>query len=108
MLQFIASKEDYDKVVETAHNAYLEWRNVPAPKRGEIVRQIGDKLRKYKDPGSFSFIRNGKAIIKKVWVKFEMIDICVILQLGVRMLKFCYTNETVEPNYRNVNDQYHI
>ena len=45
-----ASIEDYDKVVKKAHEAYLEWRNIPAPKRGEIVRQIGDKLRKYKDP----------------------------------------------------------
>ncbi|MCB0744813.1 MAG: aldehyde dehydrogenase family protein, partial [Ignavibacteriae bacterium] len=44
------STEDYDKVVSIAHKAFLDWRNVPAPKRGEVVRQIGDKLRKYKDP----------------------------------------------------------
>ena len=40
--------EDYEKVIATALSAYKYWRNVPAPKRGEIVRQFGDKLRNHK------------------------------------------------------------
>src|SRR3978361_356723 len=40
-----ASTDDYNTVVETAAKAFKTWRQIPAPKRGEIVRQIGDSLR---------------------------------------------------------------
>src|SRR5437588_632683 len=43
-----AKEEDYEHIIRTAQKAFAEWRKVPAPKRGEIVRQIGDELRKYK------------------------------------------------------------
>src|SRR6478672_6723444 len=43
-----AGKEDYEKVMTAALEAFESWRMVPAPKRGEIVRQVGDELRKYK------------------------------------------------------------
>lgn len=42
--------QDYEECVNTATNAYKTWRNVPAPRRGEIVRQIGDELRKNLQP----------------------------------------------------------
>ncbi|MDZ7690540.1 MAG: aldehyde dehydrogenase family protein [Balneolaceae bacterium] len=45
----VTSREEYDEVVETAASAFQEWRMVPAPKRGEIVRQIGLKLRASKE-----------------------------------------------------------
>ena len=38
------TKEDYEKVMETAGEAYLSFRNMPAPQRGEVVRQFGSKL----------------------------------------------------------------
>ena len=41
---------DYDECVKAAHDAYKIWNNVPAPRRGEIVRQIGDELRKNLEP----------------------------------------------------------
>ncbi|MGZ5265010.1 MAG: aldehyde dehydrogenase family protein, partial [Kaistella sp.] len=44
-----ANTEDYNKVIETAKSAYQEFRMIPAPKRGELVRQFGLKLREYKD-----------------------------------------------------------
>lgn len=44
------SPQDYDKCAQTALDAYKIWSNVPAPQRGEIVRQIGDELRKYLQP----------------------------------------------------------
>lgn len=42
--------QDYEECVKTAVDAYKIWSNVPAPRRGEIVRQIGDELRKYLEP----------------------------------------------------------
>ncbi|MCB0297269.1 MAG: aldehyde dehydrogenase family protein, partial [Calditrichaeota bacterium] len=45
-----ASKADYETVLQASVDAFEKWRRVPAPKRGEIVRQIGDKLREYKEP----------------------------------------------------------
>ena len=41
-------KKSFDYIVETAHAAFLQWRTWPAPKRGEIIRQIGNELRKNK------------------------------------------------------------
>ena len=45
-----SDRNNYDAVVTKAQEAFLEWRLWPAPKRGEIVRQIGEALREYKDP----------------------------------------------------------
>ncbi len=44
------TRKSYDKVIDEAQTAFNEWRMWPAPKRGEVVRQIGDALRKYKEP----------------------------------------------------------
>ena len=56
-----ASAEDYEKVIGQAQQAFLEWRSVPAPKRGEAVRLIGEELRKFKDPlGSLVSMEMGK------------------------------------------------
>jgi aldehyde dehydrogenase (NAD+) len=44
------SKEDYEKVMETATAAFKTFRAIPAPQRGEIVRQFGNKLRALKEP----------------------------------------------------------
>ena len=45
-----ATTADYEHIVQTAQQAFVTWRMMPAPKRGEIVRQMGDELRKYKEP----------------------------------------------------------
>src|SRR5690606_21159675 len=45
-----ASEKDYENIMNTASEAFKIWRKVPAPKRGEIVRQIGLKLREFKMP----------------------------------------------------------
>ena len=42
--------DDYETVIATAQSAFIDWRVLPAPKRGEIVRQIGNELRKHKEP----------------------------------------------------------
>lgn len=70
------SKEDYNKIVETAQNAYKIWREVPAPKRGEIVRQMGEELRKYKeDLGLLVSYEMGKIYQEGLGEVQEMIDI---------------------------------
>ena len=48
--------EDYEKIISTSAEAFLFWRNVPAPKRGEIVRQLGEALREHKKPGYPGFL----------------------------------------------------
>ena len=45
-----ASPEDYQETIEASREAWQVWADMPAPKRGEIVRQIGDALRRYLDP----------------------------------------------------------
>lgn len=70
------SKEDYNKIVETAQAAYKIWREVPAPKRGEIVRQMGEELRKYKnDLGLLVSYEMGKIYQEGLGEVQEMIDI---------------------------------
>ena len=73
----LASNEDYDKVVETAEEAFLEWRKIPAPKRGDIVRQFGDKLRDQKEAlGRLVSYEMGKSLQEGYGEVQEMIDIC--------------------------------
>ena len=45
-----STKDDYEQAINASVSAFEFWRNMPAPKRGEIVRQYGEKLRKYKQP----------------------------------------------------------
>jgi len=72
-----ASQEDYDQVIKTAEAAFLEWRKVPAPKRGEVVRQLGEELRKHKeDLGKLVSYEMGKSLQEGLGEVQEMIDIC--------------------------------
>lgn len=69
--------EDYNKVIEKAQEAFRFWREVPAPKRGEIVRQFGDKLRELKEPlGKLVSFEMGKSLQEGLGEVQEMIDIC--------------------------------
>ncbi|MCC7233374.1 MAG: aldehyde dehydrogenase family protein [Bacteroidia bacterium] len=72
-----ATTSDYEKVITQAQKAFLKWRSVPAPKRGEIVRQIGEELRKYKEPlGKLVSYEMGKIYQEGLGEVQEMIDIC--------------------------------
>src|SRR5678815_2145306 len=69
--------KDYDKVIHAAQSAFEYWKMVPAPKRGEIVRQYGDALRQYKDPlGRLVSYEMGKSLQEGWGEVQEMIDIC--------------------------------
>jgi len=73
----MAGEEDYEKVMEKAGEAFLKWRMIPAPKRGEIIRQLGNALREKKEAlGALVTLEMGKIRIEGEGEVQEMIDIC--------------------------------
>lgn len=71
------TQADYDVVMEKAQAAFIEWRAMPAPQRGEIVRQFGNKLRDLKEPlGKLVSYEMGKSLQEGYGEVQEMIDIC--------------------------------
>ncbi|MEO8933897.1 MAG: aldehyde dehydrogenase family protein [Xanthomarina sp.] len=71
------TKEDYEKVMTAATSAFQSWRMMPAPQRGEIVRQFGNKLRELKEPlGKLVSYEMGKSLQEGYGEVQEMIDIC--------------------------------
>jgi aldehyde dehydrogenase (NAD+) len=67
----------YEAVIKQAEAAFKEWRLWPAPKRGEIVRQVGEALRQYKEPlGKLVSYEMGKSLQEGYGEVQEMIDIC--------------------------------
>jgi aldehyde dehydrogenase (NAD+) len=69
--------EEYDRIVTRAQQAFLTWRTIPAPKRGELVRQLGNKLREKKDAlGALVTLEMGKILPEGKGEVQEMIDIC--------------------------------
>jgi len=71
------TEEEYDQIVDRAHQAFLHWRTVPAPRRGEIVRQLGNKLREKKAAlGALVTLEMGKITAEGEGEVQEMIDIC--------------------------------
>ena len=73
----VTSKEDYEKVIQAAQKGFMEWRLWPSPKRGEVVRQIGEALRKNKDAlGTLVSYEMGKSLQEGYGEVQEMIDIC--------------------------------
>jgi aldehyde dehydrogenase (NAD+) len=72
-----ADKNSYEAVVKKAGQAFMQWRLMPAPKRGEIVRQVGEALRQYKEPlGKLVSYEMGKSLQEGYGEVQEMIDIC--------------------------------
>lgn len=71
------SAEEADAVIEAAHQAFLAWRKVPAPRRGELVRLLGEELRDAKaDLGMLVTLEAGKTVSEGLGEVQEMIDIC--------------------------------
>jgi len=72
-----ADKGSYEKTIQIAEEAFKKWRMMPAPQRGEIVRQIGEALRHYKEPlGKLVSYEMGKSLQEGYGEVQEMIDIC--------------------------------
>jgi aldehyde dehydrogenase (NAD+) len=68
---------EVERIIGSAHEAFLAWRSVPAPRRGEFVRQLGDELRVNKEAlGRLVSIEVGKVLSEGYGEVQEMIDIC--------------------------------
>ena len=101
-----ANKADYQKVILAATEAFKEWREIPAPKRGEYVRQFGDKLRKKKaDLGKLVSYEMGKSYQEGLGEVQEMIDICD-LAVGMSRQLFGLQMHSERPNHRMM-EQWH-
>ena len=101
-----ASEKDYEKVMKSAEEAFIYWRMVPAPARGEIVRQIGLKLREYKTVlGELVSYEMGKSLQEGLGEVQEMIDICDFAVGQSRQL-YGFTMQSERPMHR-MYDQYH-
>ncbi|TYP91696.1 aldehyde dehydrogenase (NAD+) [Fodinibius salinus] len=102
----VTTREEYDQVIETAQEAFKEWRMVPAPKRGEIVRQIGLELREHKeDLGRLVTYEMGKIYQEGLGEVQEMIDICDFAVGQSRML-YGKTMQSERPEHR-MYEQWH-
>ncbi|GAB1446469.1 aldehyde dehydrogenase family protein [Flammeovirgaceae bacterium] len=98
--------KNFEKVVKQAQSAFEEWRMVPAPRRGEIVRQIGVALRKYKEPlGKLVSYEMGKSYQEGLGEVQEMIDICDFA-VGLSRQLNGLTMHSERPNHR-MYEQYH-
>ncbi|NGP78057.1 aldehyde dehydrogenase family protein [Balneolaceae bacterium YR4-1] len=102
----ITSRAEYDEVVEKAQDAFKEWRMVPAPERGEIVRQIGLELRAHKeDLGKLVSYEMGKIYQEGLGEVQEMIDICDFA-VGLSRQLYGKTMQSERPKHR-MYEQWH-
>lgn len=101
-----AGREDYGNVVARAQEAFKEWRMVPAPKRGDIVRQIGNAMREHKDNlGALVSLEVGKIREEGTGEVQEMIDIADFAVGQSRML-YGLTMHSERPRHR-MYEQWH-
>lgn len=100
------TKDDYEKVISASQEAFAEWRMIPAPQRGEIVRQIGLKLREYKEPlGKLVSYEMGKIYQEGLGEVQEMIDICDFA-VGLSRQLYGLTMHSERPEHR-MYEQWH-
>ncbi|WP_353128606.1 L-piperidine-6-carboxylate dehydrogenase [Parapedobacter pyrenivorans] len=98
--------EDYDRVVTEATVAFASWRTVPAPQRGEVVRQFGEALRKQKqDLGTLVSYEMGKSLQEGLGEVQEMIDICDFA-VGLSRQLYGLTMPSERPSHR-MYEQWH-
>jgi aldehyde dehydrogenase (NAD+) len=97
---------DYEKIMQTATAAFVKWRKIPAPQRGEVVRQIGNALREQKeDLGMLVSYEMGKSYQEGLGEVQEMIDICDFA-VGLSRQLHGFTMHSERPMHR-MYDQYH-
>jgi aldehyde dehydrogenase (NAD+) len=101
-----ADKKTYDAVIEQAQKAFIEWSTWPAPKRGDIVRQIGEALRiKKHSLGELVSYEMGKSLQEGLGEVQEMIDICDYA-VGLSRQLHGFTMHSERPGHR-MYEQYH-
>jgi aldehyde dehydrogenase (NAD+) len=100
------TEEEYDEIVARAHAAFLEWRKVPAPRRGDVVRQLGNRLREKKDAlGALVTIEMGKIAAEGQGEVQEMVDICDFA-VGLSRQLYGLTMPSERPDHRMM-EQWH-
>tara|TARA_B100001287_G_scaffold169919_1_gene142981 strand:+ start:40626 stop:42158 length:1533 start_codon:yes stop_codon:yes gene_type:complete len=98
--------EEYEKIIQASVSAFKFWRNMPAPQRGEVVRQYGEKLREYKQPlGELVSYEMGKSLQEGLGEVQEMIDICDFA-VGLSRQLHGLTMHSERPGHR-MYEQYH-
>lgn len=101
-----ATESDYKKIISTAKDAFQTWRMMPAPQRGEIVRQFGEVLRTHKeDLGMLVSYEMGKSYQEGLGEVQEMIDICDFA-VGLSRQLHGFTMHSERPKHR-MYEQYH-
>ncbi|AZI24708.1 aldehyde dehydrogenase family protein [Pedobacter sp. G11] len=102
----IATSADYESIIAKAQSAFTDWKTVPAPKRGEIVRQFGDALRENKDAlGTLVSYEMGKSLQEGFGEVQEMIDICDFA-VGLSRQLYGLTMHSERPSHR-MYEQWH-
>ena len=103
---YATTPQAYSQVLQTAQQAFIEWRKIPAPKRGDIVRQFGEALRKYKEPlGKLVSYEMGKSLQEGWGEVQEMIDICDFA-VGLSRQLYGLTMHSERPGHR-LYEQWH-
>lgn len=103
---YSTTREEYEAVVDAASAAFKTWRKMPAPLRGEIIRQIGDALRENKDDlGRLVSLEMGKIHQEGLGEVQEMIDICDFA-VGLSRQLYGLTMHSERPDHR-MYEQYH-
>jgi aldehyde dehydrogenase (NAD+) len=101
-----ATKASYDRVVEAAQESFKTWRMMPAPKRGELIRDLGTILREYKEPlGELVTLEVGKIRVEGMGEVQEMIDICEFA-VGLSRQLYGLTIASERPMHR-MYEQWH-
>ncbi len=100
------TEDEYDQIADRAHEAFLRWRQVPAPKRGELVRRLGNRLRDVKDElGRLVTLEMGKIAAEGAGEVQEMIDICDFAT-GLSRQLYGNTMHSERPDHR-MYEQWH-
>ena len=102
----MASVDQYDTVIQSSKEAFVEWLKVPAPQRGDIVRQFGESLRNHKDDlGALVSYEMGKSLQEGLGEVQEMIDICDFAT-GLSRQLYGLTMHSERPSHR-MYEQWH-
>jgi aldehyde dehydrogenase (NAD+) len=102
----MAGADDYETVVARASEAFLDWRMVPAPKRGDLVREIGNELREHRDDlGALVSLEMGKILAEGVGEVQEMIDVADFA-VGLSRQLYGLTMHSERPGHR-MYEQWH-
>jgi aldehyde dehydrogenase (NAD+) len=102
----LASPDDYERVVESSADTFARWRMLPAPRRGEFVRALGDGLRAHRDDlGALVSLEMGKILAEGIGEVQEMVDICDFAT-GLSRQLYGLTMASERPSHR-MYEQWH-